>query len=172
MVAPGQKAPDFAATALIDGQGELLELFAEVRDHEAVVLLFAPADFVPTCTADFVAVREAGWQDHPDLAVIGLTGDSLFSHATYADQYDLPFPLISDFHASVAGQYDLVLDEWEGHRTIPGRAAVVVDGDWDVRALEDADPLDRSAPAPVERVVGTLETLGLDVGNPDVTDDL
>jgi len=148
MVAPGQKAPDFIAPALIDGQGTALELFVQIREHEAVVLLFAPADFVPACTAEFVAVREAGWHDTPDLAVIGLTGDSLFSHADYADQYDLPFPLVSDFHAGVADQYDLVLDEWEGHRTIPGRAAVVIDGDWEVRALERADPLDQSDPAP------------------------
>jgi len=167
MVSVGQPAPDFLAPALVDGEGVGLELFAQIREHEAVVLLFAPADFVPACTAEFVAVERAGWHDHPDLAVLGLTGDSLFSHRAYAERQGLSFPLVSDFHAGVAEQYDLVLSEWEGHTQVPARATVVVDGDWEVRALERAAPLDQSTPAPVERATGGLTDLGLDVETPD-----
>jgi len=168
MVAVGQKAPDFVAPALFDGAGGALELFASVREHEAVVLLFAPADFVPACTAEFVALRDAGWHTHPDLAVVGLTGDSLFSHAAYADQYDLPFPLVSDFHAGVADQYDLVLEEWEGHTRIPARATLVIDGDWEMRALERAAPRAHASPAPVELAADALTDVGLDVDEPAV----
>jgi len=168
MVRVGQQAPDFVAPTLFGEQGGMLELFAEIRKHDAVVLLFAPADFVPACTAEFAAVRDAGWHDTPNLAVVGLTGDSLFSHAAYADQHDIPFPLVSDFHANVAQQYDLVLGEWEGHRHIPARATVVIDGDWEVRALERADPLSTDSPAPVEHATESLQDMGINVGQPDV----
>lgn len=169
MVTTGQKAPDFAATALVDGEGVLLELFQVVRAHEAVVLYVYPADFVPECTAELVAMRAAGWHDYDSLAVLGLSGDSLFSHAAYAREHDIPFGLVSDFHGQVADAFDLVADEWEGHNHIPRRAAVVVDGDWDVQAVEQADPLAQADPAPVEVVTDAVRAAGPDVETPDVS---
>jgi len=167
MVTTGQKAPDFAAPAVAEGEGRMVELFAEIQAHEAVVLLFFPADFVPACTAELVALGEAGWHTHPEIAVVGLTGDSLFSHAAYAEQYELPFPIISDFHAGIADQYDLLLGDWEGHQHIPARATVVIDGDWEVRAVEQADPLAEASPAPVEHVTRELDELGFDLTRPE-----
>jgi peroxiredoxin len=172
MVRTGQKAPDFIRPATVDGDVQLLELFAEVREHGAVVLVFEPADFVPTGTAELRAVRAAGWHDRSNLLVVGVTGDSLYSHVAYAAQHHLPFPLVSDFHGGVADSYDLLLADWEGHSDIPGRATVVVDGDWEVRAVEQADPLDSRSPAPVERVTDTLQELGYPVTRPTVQYDL
>jgi len=172
MVTTGQKAPDFISPAVDSGEVRMLELFAAVREHSAVVLVFEPADFVPTGTAELRAVREAGWPDHPELLVVGLTGDSLYSHFAYADQYDLPFPLVSDFHGGVADSYDLLLEEWEGHSAIPGRAAVVIDGDWEVRAVERVEPLDTRSPAPVEQATDALQELELEVARPEVRYDL
>lgn len=168
MVSVGQKAPDFLAPAYADGGGEMLELFTEVDAHEAVILLFAPADFVPTTTAEWRAVAEAGWHTEDRLAVFGLTGDSLFSHAAYADQYDIPFPIISDFHSGIADQYDLLAAEWEGHRQIPQRAAVVIDADWELRARETDVVLAETIPAPAQRASETLTELGIDVTRPEV----
>lgn len=169
MVTIGQKAPDFVAPALAEAEGYMLEFFAELRQHQAVVLLFAPADFVPPCTAELTAIRDAGWHEGDELLVLVLTGDSLFSHAAYADQYDLPFTLVSDFHGGVAESYDLLLEEWEGHRHIPRRAAVLVDSEWTVQAVETANPLGHVSPAPVEKLVGPLEQEGIDVAEPTVT---
>lgn len=168
MVTTGQQAPDFAAPALVDGEGAMLELFRLVDAHDAVVLVFAPADFVPTCTADSLAARDAGWHRVPDLAVVGLSGDSLFSHAAYADRYDIPFPLVSDFHGSVAESYDMLAEQWEGHSHIPQRGIVVVGGDWTVEAVKRADPLEQVSPAPVERVTESLQSLGVDVETPAI----
>jgi len=168
MVRTGQTAPDFIRPAVVGEDVQMLELFAELREHRAVVLAFEPADFVPTGTAELRALREAGWHDHPDLLVVGVTGDSLYSHFAYATQYDLPFPLVSDFHGGVADSYGLRLETWEGHSEIPGRATVVVDGDWEVQAVERADPLDSHSPAPVERAAGSLRDVGLDVARPEV----
>ena len=77
-------------------------------------------------------------------------------------------PLVSDFHAGIADQYDLLLGEWEGHQHIPARATVVVDGDWEVRAVERADPLAQESPAPSERATRALDELGFDLSRPAV----
>jgi peroxiredoxin len=172
MVETGQKAPDFIKPAVVGEDVQMLELFAELREHSALVLVFEPADFVPTGTAELRAIRAAGWHDHPDLLVAGVTGDSLYSHFAYATQYDLRFPLVSDFHGGVADSYDLLLADWEGHSDIPGRATVVVDGDWEVQTVERLAPLDSRSPAPVECAADSLRDLGLDVTRPDVQYDL
>lgn len=170
MVTRGEKAPDFIATALVDGEGVTVELFRQIQSHEATVLYFYPADFVPECTAELLAVRDAGWADRDDLSVIGLSADSLFSHAAYADRYDLSMPLVSDFHTSVAETYDLVIEQWEGHSYVPERAAVVIDGDWEILAVEQVtDPLEWAAPAPVERAGETLQSAGIDAEMPHVS---
>lgn len=169
MVSEGQTAPDFIAPAASGSAAEMVELFDEVERSEAAVLLFYPADFVPACTAELCAVRDAGWAGTPGLTVLGIGGDSLFAHAAYADQYDLGFRLVSDFHGGIADNYGLLADDWEGHREIPRRATVVLDGDWKIRfvdALDDA--LAQASPAPVERATDTLEELGLDVRTPRV----
>jgi len=114
MIDTGVKAPDFIAPAVAGGTATELELFRLVDRHEAVVLCFAPATFVPTCTAAFAAIRDAGWHDRADLAVVALTGDSLYAGFAYADQFDLPFPIVSDFHGGIAESYDLLADSWEG----------------------------------------------------------
>ncbi|VTT86497.1 monooxygenase [Halorubrum sp. DM2] len=169
MIGVGDTAPDFIAPAVSGESAVELELLRLVEAHEAVVLAFAPATFVPTCTAGLAAVRDAGWGDRDDLAVVALTGDSLYAGFAYADRFDLPFPVVSDFHGGVAESYDLLAASWEGHSDIPRRATVAIDGDWTVRFAEaTADALDRADPAPVENATETLREIGLDVDRPQV----
>ena len=168
MVSVGQKAPDFIAPVVVDGEGFAMELFARIRQHEAVVLYFYPADFVAEPTAELCAMRQAGWHDSEELLVVGLSGDSLFSHAAYAREYELPFPLVSDFHGGIAESYGLLAEEWEGHSHIPERAAVAIGGDWTVLAIESDEPLARASPAPVERLVPVLEKAGVSATPPTV----
>ena len=94
------------------------------------------------------------------------------SHMAYANQYDLSLPLVSDFHAGIADTYDLLADDWEGHSRIPQRATVVVDGDWEVCAVEIADgPLDATSPGPACRATGAVRECGIDIECPDVAYD-
>ena len=176
MIGVGDTAPDFIAPAVApdpDGGGTEgraateLELFRLVEAHDAVVLCLAPATFVPACTAEFAAVRDAGWADRADLAVVALTGDSLYAAFAYADRFDLPFHVVADFHGGVAESYDLLADSWEGHSEIPRRATVVIDGDWTVRFAEaTADALDRADPAPAQRAAEALHEIGIDAARP------
>lgn len=169
MVEPGQKAPDFIAPGIVQGDGRMIELFTELESREVVVLVFAPAAFVPTTTADFCAVRDAEWGGNPRIGVFGISGDSLFSHAAYTREYEFQFPLVTDFHSGIAESYDLCADEWEGHRQIPMRGVVVIDSDWEVRHVESVpEPLEEVSPAPVESAGNTLQTLGFDVTVPTV----
>ncbi|QKG92842.1 redoxin domain-containing protein [Halorubrum salinarum] len=169
MIRVGDTAPDFIAPAVSGEAADELALFRLVEAHDAVALLFAPATFVPTCTAAFAAVRDAGGADRDDLAVAALTGDSLYAAFAYADRFDLPFPVVADFHGGAAESYDLLADSWEGHSDIPRRAAVIVDSDWTVRFAEvTADALDRVDPAPVERATEALRDLGVDAARPRV----
>ena len=169
MIGIGDTAPDFIAPAVADGEAAELALFRFVEDHAAVVLCLAPATFVPPCTAELAAVRDAGWADREDLAVVALTADSLYAGFAYADWFDLPFPVAADFHGGVADSYDLLADSWEGHSEIPRRATVAIDGDWTVRfAAATDDALDRADPAPVERATEALREIGLDVDRPRV----
>lgn len=167
MIEVGQTAPDFAAPCIRDDEGDLLELFAQLRSHTAVVLAVAPGAFVPPCTAELVAVQ-AAWGDRSELAVIGLFGDGLYSLRAYAREYGLEYPLVSDFHGSVADSYGLRAEEWDGHSQIPRRATVVIDDDWTVRAVETAPPLATDEPAPAARVTDALEACGLAVPPPTV----
>lgn len=169
MLAPGQVAPDFILPGVDDGVGDTYDLVEFVEDHRAVLLLFYPADFVAACTADLVAVQRAGWPDETDLAVVGLSGDSIYAHAAYAEEYGLQFPLLSDFHGGAAESFGLLAESWEGHDAIPTRAAVVIDGEWTIRAIETADPLAEVSPAPVEVVADALEdVLGSSIARPRV----
>lgn len=163
MLEPGQVAPDFIFPGVEGGVGDTYDLVGFVENHRAVVLLFYPADFVPACTADLVAVQRAGWPDREDLAVIGISGDSIYAHAAYAEAYGLEFPLLSDFHGGAAESYGLLADSWEGHDAIPMRAAVVIDDEWTIRGIEITDPLAEVSPAPVEAVTDDLEA-ALDAG--------
>ncbi|SNR58510.1 redoxin domain-containing protein [Halorubrum vacuolatum] len=169
MIERGMTAPDFIAPAVSDGTAVEVELFRLVERHRAVVLAFAPATFVPAPTAELLAIRDAGWADHADVAVVAVTGDSLFAGFAYADRYDLPFPIVSDFHGGVADSYDLLADEWEAHSKIPRRATVVLGSDWTVRfASATADPHDRADPAPITAATAALADLDIDVDRPVV----
>ena len=172
MIDAGVKAPDFIAPAVIDGRGTELALYQLIERHDAVVLCFVPANFVPTCTAALAAVRDAGWHDRDDLVVVVLTGDSLFSGFAYADRFDLSFPIVADFHGGVADSYNLLTASWEGHSDISRRATVVIDGEWTVRFAEaTTDALDRVTPSPIQNATATLRELGIDVDRPRVNYD-
>lgn len=157
MLLPGQVPPDFILAGIENNVGTVYDLVGFIESHRAAVLLFYPADFVPTCTADLVAVQQAGWPDHDNLAVVGLSGDSIYAHAAYAEEYGLTFPLLSDFHGGAAESYGLLAESWEGHDAIPMRAAVVIDNKWTIRVVETTDPLAEAEPAPVQKIVDALE---------------
>ena len=92
MLEKGMKAPDFT---LSDKDGNPVSL-SDFRGKK-VVLYFYPKDNTPGCTRQacaFAASYDAFRNNN--VAVIGISRDSVASHVKFAEKYNLPFVLLSD----------------------------------------------------------------------------
>lgn len=92
MLEVGTKAPDFTLQDK-DGNAVSLSDFAGKK----VVLYFYPKDNTPGCTRQACAFA-AAYNDFKakDVAVIGISKDSVASHQKFAEKHSLPFILLSD----------------------------------------------------------------------------
>ncbi len=62
-----------------------------------VVLYFYPRDNTPGCTTEACDFRDRIKDfESEKTVVLGVSGDSLESHAKFREKYELPFPLLSD----------------------------------------------------------------------------
>ena len=92
MIKVGTLAPDFT---LKDKDGNDISL-SDFRGQK-VVLYFYPRDNTPGCTRQACAFAGAyeGFKEK-NIKVIGISKDSVSSHAKFAEKYSLPFTLLSD----------------------------------------------------------------------------
>ena len=92
MLEAGTKAPDFTLTDK-DGQ----EVSRSDLRGSKVVLYFYPKDNTPGCTRQACAFAGA-YSAFEELGVkiVGISKDSIASHAKFAEKYGLPFILLSD----------------------------------------------------------------------------
>jgi peroxiredoxin Q/BCP len=92
MVGVGEKAPAFT---LLDKDGNEVSLSDFLG--KKVVLYFYPKDNTPGCTRQACAFAGAyeGFRSL-NAVVIGISRDSVASHAKFAAKYELPFVLLSD----------------------------------------------------------------------------
>ncbi len=123
----GTPAPDFELPVRF---GETVKLSA--FRGRPVVLVFYPADWSPTCGDQLAVYAELGGEfDRSGAVVLGVSVDSVWCHAAYAEARGLPFQLLSDFEPKGAvcrryGAYDGVLGMGE-------RALFVLDRDGVIR---------------------------------------
>lgn len=170
MISRGQKAPDFSLPGVVDRDPSIYDLHRFIDDVDAVVLAFVPSAHAPVCDDDLRALGASEWAERDNLLVWAITGDSLFANSAAAHSLDLSFPVISDFHAGIADAYGVCLEDWHGHRDIPGRALLVVDSDWTVRHVwAPSDPFEVPRGSPFEALAEALGELGVDVDPPNVT---
>ena len=101
MLEIGMKAPEFT---LLDKDGNTVSLSDFLG--KKVVLYFYPKDNTPGCTRQACAFAAAyeGFKEK-DVAVIGISKDSVASHQKFAQKYDLPFILLSDPELQAIGGY-------------------------------------------------------------------
>ena len=92
MLELGMKAPDFT---LSDKDGNTVSLSDFLG--KKVVLYFYPKDNTPGCSRQACAFAAAyeGFKAK-NVAVIGISKDSVASHQKFAQKYNLPFVLLSD----------------------------------------------------------------------------
>jgi peroxiredoxin Q/BCP len=94
-------APDFA---LQDDTGETLRL-SDLRG-QPVILYFYPADDTPGCTKEACNFRDDYSQYvESDVTILGVSPDSVKSHAKFKAKYQLPFPLLADNGHQVCDAY-------------------------------------------------------------------
>jgi len=92
MLSIGSKAPDFR---LSDSNGN--EVSLSDFTGKKIVLYFYPKDNTPGCTRQACAFGESfDAFKSQDVVVIGVSKDSVSSHAKFAEKYHLPFILLSD----------------------------------------------------------------------------
>jgi len=99
----GMIAPNFT---LQDKNGDSVSL-SDFKGRK-VVLYFYPKDNTPGCTKQACAFAAAydGFKEK-DVAVIGISKDSVASHAKFAEKYGLPFVLLSDPDLEAIKAYDV-----------------------------------------------------------------
>ena len=103
MLESGVKAPEFT---LFDKDGNSVSLsdFAGRK----VVLYFYPRDNTPGCTRQACAFAGSYTAFKSlDAVVIGVSKDSVASHAKFALKYDLPFILLADPELQAIKAYDV-----------------------------------------------------------------
>lgn len=104
MIQTGTKAPNFT---LQDALGNSISL--SDFSGKKVVLYFYPKDNTPGCTKQACAFRDA-YEDFKkkDVIVIGISKDSVRSHANFAKKYELPFILLADPEKEVLQTYQVL----------------------------------------------------------------
>lgn len=144
---PGQKAPDFAGTAVVNGQFKDIKLADYAGKY--VVLFFYPLDFTFVCPTEIIAFSDRVKEfQNIKCEVIGASTDSHFTHLAWINQPrkqgglgSLDIPLLADKSMSVARAYG-VLHEESG---IPFRGLFIIDGKGVLRQITVNDlPVGRS----------------------------
>jgi len=131
-VEEGQPAPYFSGTT---GSGETVDL-ASFRGRP-LVLYFYPRDDTPGCTAEACGFRDVYSQIQGRAALLGVSTDSVQSHARFAAKHHLPFPLLSDPEHAVAEAYGVWVEKVRYGRRVMGvdRVTFLIDGDGIVRRV-------------------------------------
>jgi len=97
----GTPAPDFTAQTQ-DGQTISLKSLR----GKPVVLYFYPKDDTPGCTKEACGFRDQYSQlQAKDAVLLGVSADSVKSHAKFARKYELPFPLLADEDRQIVRSY-------------------------------------------------------------------
>lgn len=127
MLQAGTKAPDFT---LLDKDGQTVRLsdFAGKK----VVLYFYPRDNTPGCTRQACAfARNYEGFKRKDVAVIGISKDSVASHLKFAQKYELPFVLLSDPELQAIQAYDVWQEKKQYGKVSMGvvRTTYLIDAD-------------------------------------------
>jgi peroxiredoxin Q/BCP len=125
-IAVGQSAPDFTLPALKGGAVTLSDFVGKKN----VVLFFYPRDMTPGCTVEACTFRDA-YEDFvaAGAEVIGISADSVESHAKFASKHQLPMQLLTDADGQVRARYGVK----STLGMMPGRETFIIDKAGKVR---------------------------------------
>jgi thioredoxin-dependent peroxiredoxin len=124
----GDKAPDFTLLTQLGDNLTLSEFFGKKN----VVLYFYPRDETVGCTKEACFFRD-NYEELTKLGaeVLGVSGQSVESHKSFASHYGLPFVLLSDVANKVRQLYGVP----SSMGIIPGRVTYIIDKKGIVRHI-------------------------------------
>jgi thioredoxin-dependent peroxiredoxin len=124
----GDKAPDFKLPSQMGDDVTLSEFFGKKN----VVLYFYPKDETTGCTKEACTFRD-NYEELTklDAEVIGVSGQSVESHKSFASHHGLPFILLSDNNNNVRELYGVP----SSMGIIPGRVTYIIDKKGIVRHI-------------------------------------
>jgi peroxiredoxin Q/BCP len=129
-LAPGERAPDFC---LPNQHGDQICLH-DLRGTP-IILYFYPKDMTPGCTLEATEFNEhveefgrLGWR------IVGISPDTVESHARFAERHGLRFDILADPERSVLRSYGAWGIKHNYGKTTEGvlRSTVLLDGDGTV----------------------------------------
>lgn len=128
MLEVGDQAPQFELPGAAGGRIDTHTLEEYTRNDWAVVLVFYPFDFHPSCTTQMCLLRDAeGLSFAENTVILGISTDSAFSHRAFSDQHRIDFPLLSDSDGTVSEKYGVHVSEIQDHKIVAQSALFVVD---------------------------------------------
>lgn len=139
MLKEGTKAIDFTLYDKDENEVSLHDF-----KGKKVVLYFYPKDNTPGCTKQacaFASLYEEFKRE--DIIVIGISKDSMKSHQKFADNYELPFILLSDSKIEVLQKYDVWKEKKMYGKSFMGvvRATYILDENHTIiKVFEKANP--------------------------------
>ena len=148
----GQPAPEFE---LADQEGQLHSL-EDYRDRW-VVLYFYPKDETPGCTTEACEFRDNIFAFREmNAQILGVSLDDIESHKRFAENHNLPFPLLADSDGVAADAYG-VKTKFAG-MTLAKRQTFIIDPAGNIaKHYEKVDPETHSTD-----VLGDLKALAAD----------
>ncbi|KAG7528210.1 hypothetical protein FFLO_06325 [Filobasidium floriforme] len=128
----GQPAPALELPCIPEG-----DLYRLPIGEKPIALFFFPQANTTGCTKEACAFRDAQtsnitFKRHPDLDVVGISSDSTAKQQSFADQYKLPYRIISDAEESARKAYK-VDKAFMG--LVPGRATFFIDAKGIIRGV-------------------------------------
>lgn len=143
----GHPAPDFALKQKTADGIKTVKL-SDFRG-QTVVLLFFPMAFTDVCTNEMCTISSM-YDQYAQLnaAVLGISVDSPFAQAAWAQQNNITIPLLSDFNREACKAYGAYYENFFpgvlDFKGVAKRSAFVIDKEGIVRyaeVLEDATQL-------------------------------
>lgn len=124
----GDPAPQFAVLSAIDGKVEEVTRDSLLDHHSGLVLTSYPLDFTGGCRNQLSQFRDA-YEDFSDLhiQIASVSVDSPYSHVVWAEQLDIPYPMLSDFNRELLPAYDAINPEPGRLKDVARRTAFLID---------------------------------------------
>jgi thioredoxin-dependent peroxiredoxin len=117
----GDAAPDFT----LPGYPSQEFTLSQHLNQAVVVLYFYPKDNTPDCNTQACAFRDAAAEfSRYGALIVGISRDDVASHGLFADELDLPFPLLYDQNGSVREKFG----NPDGSKPLVSRITYVIDG--------------------------------------------